>query len=93
MQFKELCSKCRPKIISANKIALDIYSHVQNQLLLSASGEAISLRLEAVDIFIQRCKYKNHIELLTKVLGLAEKIIYLKREKQQNDNLNKQGRR
>jgi len=91
LEFEKKCKKCQPQLLSANALALDVYSHVQGQLLLGGMGEAISLRFEAVEKFISMCHYKNKLELSTKVLGLSEAIIQFQNEKRKTDELGKQG--
>lgn len=66
---------------------MEIYSYVNDQLLLSGMGdETISINLLAVEKFIEKTGYKKPLETLTKVLGLSKQIIQYKREKKQRES-------
>jgi len=58
---------------------------------LSADGQAISLRMEAVDIALDRFKCFNKAEILSKILSLSEQIIGFQREKRKREEGNKKG--
>jgi len=69
------CDTCRPNILLENREALSIYPYCSRQLLLGATGQAISLRVESVEIIINRFDCYKKAETLSKILSLSEEII------------------
>ncbi len=81
LELEAKCIKCRPELLFVNALALNVYSHVKGQLIISGMGDVVSINLLAVEKFIDLAKYKNKTELLTKVMGLSEAVINFQNEK------------
>jgi len=72
-------------MIIENAEAFNIYSYCSSQLLLSADGQAISLRMEAVNIALETFQCREKPETLSKILSLSEQIINFQNEKRKRE--------
>jgi len=67
-----------------------MYQYCSSQLLLS-DGQAISLRMEAVNIVLERFQCSKKAETLSKILSLSEQIIHFQNEKRKRDAAKQKG--
>ena len=83
------CADCKPDLILDNAETFNIYQYCSSQLLLSADGQTVSLRMEAVNIALERFQCSKKSETLSKILSLSEQIIHFQNEKRKREEAKK----
>ena len=73
-----------------NAETFEVYSYCSNQLILS-EGQAVALKLEAVDKAIEYFGHDAKKETLSKILSLSEQLIEFQNEKRIRDTPTKKG--